>query len=53
MKTSSSARVSLPGVIVALLLAVVVMKTMPVAAQEGLSLPAPAIDMPASQASSE
>jgi len=47
-------RVSSPGVIlVVLLLAALAMKTMPAAAQEGLALPAPAIDMPASQASSE
>lgn len=47
-------RVSSPAVIVAvLLLAALAMRTMPAAAQEGLALPAPAIDMPASQAASE
>ncbi len=35
-----------------LLLAVLVMKTMPAAGQEGLALPAPAVDIAASQASS-
>ncbi len=48
------ARVSSPGVLAAtLLLAAVVMKTMPAVAQEGLALPVPAVDMPASQAPSE
>jgi len=47
-------RVSSPGLIVAVLLvAALAMRTMPSAAQEGLALPAPAVDMPASQASSE
>ncbi len=52
--TTLIARVTSPGGIVAtLLLAAVLMKTMPAVAQEGLALPAPAVDMPASQAASE
>ena len=47
-------RAGLPGFIVAvMLLAALAMRTIPSAAQEGLALPAPAVDMPASQASSE
>ena len=46
-------RVRSPGLLVAaLLLAAVAAKTMPAAAQEGLALPAPAVDLP-SQAASE
>ncbi len=39
-------------IVVLLLLAVLVMKTMPAAGQEGLALPAPAVDVAATQASS-
>ncbi len=46
-------RVSSPGVIVAMLLLAVVMTALPGAAQEGLALPAPAVDVPANKASSE
>ena len=47
-------RSSAPGLIVAvLLLAAVGLRAIPAAAQEGLALPGPAIDMPASQAPSE
>ena len=40
-------------VLVALLLAALVMRIVPAAAQEGVALPAPLVDLPASQASSE
>ena len=47
-------RVSLRMLVVALLLcAAVAFRIMPAAAQEGLALPAPVVDMPASQSSSE
>ena len=43
-------RVSLRGLLIGvLLLAVVAMRIMPAAAQEGVTLPAPAVDMPAGQ----
>ena len=46
-------RASFSGlIVVVLLVAVLVRETMPTAAQEGLALPAPAVDMPAGQASS-
>ena len=46
-------RASLPGLIVVfVLLAALVIKTMPADGQEGLALPAPAVDVAASQASS-
>ena len=40
-------------VLIALLLAALVMRIVPAAAQEGVALPAPLVDLPASQASSE
>src|SRR5688500_4189079 len=47
-------RASLLGLIASvLLLAALAMRIVPAAAQEGVALPAPAIDLPASQASSE
>ena len=47
-------RAGLPGLIVAVfLLTALVLRGMPVAAQEGLALPAPAVDLPASQAPSQ
>ena len=47
-------RVVSPSVIVAVLIAAaIVMRIMPAAAQEGLTLPAPAVDLPASQSRSE
>src|SRR5688572_32419425 len=47
-------RAGLIGLIAAvLLLAALSMRIMPAAAQEGIALPAPSIDLPASQASSE
>ena len=47
-------RLSRLGLLVAVLLfAAVAMRIMPAAAQEGLALPAPAVDMPAGQAASE
>ena len=53
MKRSVDRRRS-PGLIVAvLLLAALAMKMLPASAQEGLALPAPAIDLPASQAPSQ
>jgi peptide-methionine (S)-S-oxide reductase len=39
--------------LIALLLAALVMRIIPAAAQEGVALPAPSVDLPASQASSE
>ncbi len=46
-------RASVSGlIVVVVLLAVLVIKTMPAAGQEGLALPAPAVDVAASQASS-
>src|SRR5687767_11401940 len=51
--TDISNRASFPGLIVVfVLLAVLVMKTLPAAGQEGLALPAPAVDVAASRASS-
>ena len=51
--TSISNRASLPGLVVVVVLsAAVVIKTMPAKGQEGLILPAPAVDAAASQASS-
>ena len=47
-------RASSPGlIVVVLILAALATRIMPAAAQEGLALPAPAVDMPAGQASSE
>ncbi len=47
-------RAGLPALIVAVfLLTALVLRGMPVAAQEGLALPAPAVDLPASQAPSQ
>src|SRR5688572_26677398 len=49
-----SSRINLfSGVSALLLLAALAFRIMPAAAQEGIALPAPAIDLPASQASSE
>jgi peptide-methionine (S)-S-oxide reductase len=45
-------RALLPGLIALALFAAFAVKTMPAAAQEGIPLPAPAVDLPASQASS-
>ncbi len=50
--TSIFSRAHLSLLIAVLLLAALVMKTLPAAAQEGLALPAPAVDMAPSQASS-
>ena len=41
------------GIVAVLLLVALAIKALPATAQEGLALPAPAVDMPASQASSE
>jgi peptide-methionine (S)-S-oxide reductase len=47
-------RVASPGVIVGvLMIAAVLIRIIPASAQEGLTLPAPALDLPASQAPSE
>ena len=46
-------RVGSCGIAIVLLLAALAVKTLPATAQEGLALPAPAVDMPASQAQSE
>lgn len=51
--TSISNRASLPGlIVVVVLVAALVSKTMPAAGQEGVALPAPAVDAAASQATS-
>lgn len=51
---SMMARASSPRLVVAvLLLATLAMRIVPATAQEGLALPVPALDLPASQASSE
>ena len=46
-------RIRLSSLIAAALLLIVAIAIMPAAAQEGIALPAPAIDLPASQASSD
>ena len=48
-----SDRVGPGGIAAVLLLVALAIKILPATAQEGLALPAPAVDMPASQASSE
>ena len=47
------ARIGSTGIAAILLLGVLVIKTLPVMAQEGIALPAPVVDVPASQAQSE
>lgn len=53
MKSSIDGRRSTGLIVGVLLLAALAMKTMPAGAQEGLALPAPASDLPASQAPSQ
>ena len=51
--TSIKSRFSSTAVVAFLLMAAVAIRILPAEAQEGLALPAPAVDMPASQAASE